>query len=198
MPKNKGRNKNDSTYIPRKQRESRTPQQPDIILTHDFKANEQPWILVLDPSSTACGWALFLGETLRRCGVWRAGAGPMESRVDRLCECLTASLPDINMVVVEISSRIAYNARRAKSLPALLYAQGRLEQAARGQVTKCHRVTEQEWTGRKPKHQRAKMVALLEPVYRQFAPRDKGLDAADAVGLGQWWISQQKIRGATA
>jgi Holliday junction resolvasome RuvABC endonuclease subunit len=67
----------------------------------------------------------------------------------------------------------------------------------------------ESWTARKPKDERALNMAALFPIYNDFL-RDgldgswkgvgewdgKGLDAADAVGIGIYWINQENLRRA--
>jgi len=195
MPKNKGRKNQDVAYVPRKQREPRTSTQPDVQAP--LKTSGNPYTLALDPSSTAIGWAVFAGDVLWRCGVWRPkGTSPLEARCDQIADAVIQMVGEVqpDRVLIEVSSRMAYNPRRAKSLPALLYAQGGTVQAVRSTGTPVTTINEQEWTGRKPKHVRAKLIALTEPVYHAFAHRDKGLDAADAVGLGRWWLNAETVR----
>jgi Holliday junction resolvasome RuvABC endonuclease subunit len=197
MPKNKGRKNQDVAYVPRKQREARTSPQPEVQAP--IKTSGVPYTLALDPSSTAIGWACFAGDVLWRCGVWRPqGTSPLEARCDQIADAVLQMVSEVqpDRVLIEVSSRMAYNPRRAKSLPALLYAQGGTVQAVRSTGTPATTINEQEWTGRKPKHQRAKLIALTEPVYHAFAHRDKGLDAADAVGLGRWWLTTNALRHA--
>jgi hypothetical protein len=97
-------------------------------------------------------------------------------------------------VVVEVTSGKTYHAKRASSLAALMAGQAVAFEAARGAGDRLpvHPVTEVEWTGGKPKKKRARWLAATEPVYAAYAPKDKGLDAADACGVGFWWIGKRR------
>lgn len=154
-------------------------------------------LLALDPSSQATGWAVFDDGRLRRCGVWRPKSGSLWARIDATGLAVGTMLDECrpDHVVVEVTSGMTYKRVRAHSLSALAFAQGAVVQAARGphHRTPVHPVDEQQWTGRRPKKLRAKMVAATEPVYAAFAPKDKGLDAADACGVGLWWLGQRRL-----
>jgi Holliday junction resolvasome RuvABC endonuclease subunit len=160
-------------------------------------------MLALDPSSHAVGWAVFREERLVRCGVWRPGSGPLWSRVARIGEAVAQMLVEsrASLVVVEVTSGKTYKKERASSLASLMAAQASAVEAARGpgRGTPVHPVTELEWTRGVPKKKRASLVAATEPVYAAYAHKDKGLDAADACGVGRWWISKRRweqLRGA--
>lgn len=154
-------------------------------------------LLALDPSSHAVGWALFRGERLKRCGVWRPGSGPLWARVARVGGAVAQMLEEsgATAVVVEVTSGQVYKRERASSLASLMAAQASAVEAARGpgRETPVHPVTELEWTRGVPKKKRASLVAMAEPVYAEFAPRDKGLDAADACGVGRWWLDRERV-----
>jgi Holliday junction resolvasome RuvABC endonuclease subunit len=154
-------------------------------------------LLSLDPSTTAVGWAVFRGDRLARCGVWRPGSGPLWARVARIGVAVRQMVEECSpaAVVVEVTSGKTYHERRASSLAALMAGQATAVEAARGvgERLPVHPVTEVEWTGGRPKKNRAKLVAASEPVYAAFAPKDKDLDAADAVGVGLWWLGQRRL-----
>jgi hypothetical protein len=55
-------------------------------------------------------------------------------------------------------------------------------------------VPDNAWTGGMDKRKRQALMIASEPVYAAFAPRDKGADAADAVGLGLHVIRMEEFR----
>jgi len=54
-------------------------------------------------------------------------------------------------------------------------------------------VAENDWTRGVPKKQRAINMSLLYPQYKPYL--DPGLDVGDAIGLGMWWLNEQKMKG---
>jgi hypothetical protein len=138
-------------------------------------------ILSLDPSSTACGWAVLDdGRTIVDLGVIKPGGHrPLWSRE-----------PD--EVLVEVTSGMTYKARRASSLATLGMAQGAVWCAVKAGGREPHVVLETEWTARKRKEDRARELGIWCDAYRAVQKRDKGGDIADAVGLGLWWLGQQR------
>lgn len=149
--------------------------------------------LSLDPSSRCVGWALFDGGALARCGVIRAKASLSAwDRAERLAiatgDLALSARPD--RIVMEVVSGMHRRARPV-AVAATAHAQGALRFALRaGPVAwpvDC--VGENEWTGGTRKAVRALAVAG-EPAYRPFAREDAGLDAADAIGLGRFWIER--------
>jgi hypothetical protein len=157
-------------------------------------------ILALDPSSTACGWAVLTPDgrnpAVHDLGVIRPGPGKLWPRIDRLVlkvEELAARVAPSD-VVIEVTSGRTYKSNRRQSLAWLAFAQGATVAACRRSCRSIHTVTEQDWTGRKPKRDRAKLVCLWCPTYHKFAPRDPGMDAADAIGVGAWWLDRQLMR----
>jgi hypothetical protein len=58
-------------------------------------------------------------------------------------------------------------------------------------------VHENVWTAGQKPEVRAANIALEFPSYKEYQKYDEpGLDAADAIGMGLWWIGQQKIEAA--
>lgn len=146
-------------------------------------------LLAIDPSSTAVGWAEFAGGRLLRVGVERSGADDPRRRIDRLIADIRAVAGPFNpdRIVMETCSGMHRRAR-SLSVATLAFAQGALWwELSRDWPTAC--VPENDWTRGTPKATRARRVAAMEPTYHQFMPRDKGLDGADAVGLGHFYLA---------
>jgi Holliday junction resolvasome RuvABC endonuclease subunit len=163
------------------------------------RSKSGPCLLSLDPSSTACGWAVFHGpERLADFGVIRPKASsPALDRVDRIVEAVEALLDEAqpDECVIEISSgkthgRIA----KASGLSVLGNAQGAVRQAIRNRHLPVEAVSENEWTGGNRKADRARVVGILYPPYARFAASggDPGFDAADAIGIGAWLFGKRR------
>jgi Holliday junction resolvasome RuvABC endonuclease subunit len=153
-------------------------------------------ILSLDPSSTACGWAVLDDDrTIVDLGVIKPGGHrPLWSRVGRMCDAVGELMARIepDEVLVEVTSGMTYKARRASSLATLGMAQGAVWCAVKAGGREPHVVTEVEWTQRRKKQDRQRELGIWCDAYRAVQKRDKGGDIADAVGLGLWWLGQQR------
>jgi hypothetical protein len=177
------------------------------------KYSEGLRILALDPSSTACGWAVFDAwpAELVDFNVIRGGGRkePLE-RIDRMKhEVATIAqgfLPDI--IVIEVTKGKHYgrdNHRPGMGVCGI--AQGCIRErliCKAELLTDIHdaplwrvqTVPDITWTHRTPKAKRAVAVGLKYPTYGAWAGkpgRDRGLDVADAIGLGDWWLSKRQI-----
>lgn len=153
-------------------------------------------LLALDPSSTATGYALFQDDKLLACGKFR---GRAKDRALLRCELMLAEVQGICLdhapldVVIEmpggkVHRRIAGRAPAGLDLYGM--AAGMIYQGCNGlhpkAVRAIHAVTPNEWTGGRGKAERAKLYgAMFRGVYDPAA--DKGLDIADAIGLGLWF-----------
>jgi hypothetical protein len=153
-------------------------------------------LLALDVSSSACGFAfnrpgcpeaLEFGVILPR-----PDDAPAPERIDQIVggvrTVVEAARPA--RVVMEWSSgKIHGRLRKAASLSVLGAAQGAVRQSLRQAGLAVDLVAENDWTGSRPKPERARAVRALYPAYDRFAARgdDRGLDAADAIGLLDYW-----------
>jgi Holliday junction resolvasome RuvABC endonuclease subunit len=153
-------------------------------------------ILSLDPSSTACGWAVLDDDrTIVDLGVIKPGGHrPLWSRVGRMCDAVGELMARIepDEVLVEVTSGMTYKARRASSLATLGMAQGAVWCAVKAGGREPHVVLETEWTRRLPKANRQRELAIWCDAYRDIAKKDKGGDIADAIGVALFWIEQQR------
>mgnify|MGYP007100106880 CR=1 FL=1 len=167
-------------------------------------------LIAIDPSSTRIGWALFDG-TLVDAGFTRPGRtkdGYIErvrSMVDDLCGIVERHEP--NVAVIEVpSGKAARGSRPGMAGTQAIYglAVGAVWQSmllvvpsnARGGHGVVETTTEREWTRSVPKAARARTLPLEYPQLDWSA--DGGLDMADAIGIGLWWIGQQPLRAARA
>jgi Holliday junction resolvasome RuvABC endonuclease subunit len=152
-------------------------------------------LLALDPSSTAVGWAVFDAGKLRTLGVFRSAAENPMARIAKLATAVTklSEAWQPNTVVLETVSGMHRHAR-SMSVATCAMAQGAIWYAIHAAGFHGTRmlvpIKENAWTKGTPKAKRADRVRLCEPIYAEFARRDgdKGLDGADAVGLGLWYL----------
>lgn len=164
--------------------------------------------LALDPSSTAVGWALFAGPKLEAAGVLRPEhrADPPLCRivalVDRVASLVTERQP--GRIVIEIPSGHAGRASKGGATGQLaIYgmAVGAIwidtrSSAACSVVGGCDVLTctEAAWTRGRRKLQRAELIRLEHPDLDWEA--DTGLDMADAIGIGQWYLDTSPVAEA--
>lgn len=151
-------------------------------------------LLALDPSSTACGYAIFDGESLHDCGILkpdrvRDGA---EARIDAICRELAELVTEHGITAAVIETTSGKVAKRHGGGGAGLAIYGwalgecrRLLIRLLGAGT-VKSVTENEWTAGVSKARRAATVRML--YHGMQWDDDKGHDAADAVALGLWYI----------
>lgn len=174
------------------------------------RSKSGPVLLSLDTSSTATGYAVFHGRGLVCCGVIRPKATlPALDRVGLIVadvEALTdAAAPD--EIVMEISSgKVHGRIAKASGLAVLGHAQGAIWEAVRRRMIPLTTVAENEWTKSKKKADRAAHFAGMYLTYADFAKiqwhatkgctskADPGFDAADAVGIGDWFNGKKRDR----
>lgn len=159
-------------------------------------------ILSLDPSSKAIGWAVLNSgkDPLERFGVLTAGSDDPVRRTDKLGADLLALVREINpapRIVMEWASPKVNAWARKTHGGAGLTVLGQAQGFYRGilGIIPVDLVTEREWAGRKSKDDRTERVALEFPAYRaaQLRGEDPGQDAADAIGLGLWWLARRHL-----
>jgi Holliday junction resolvasome RuvABC endonuclease subunit len=165
----------------------------------------KPWtggrILSLDPSSTACGWAVFdsYPVALVDFKVIKAGSRKDElSRIRHLCrgvlDLIAETEPD--KVILEWASG-KVNGRikgRTQGLATMGHGQGWIA----GVVENCtshepQYVYPNDWKGNKRKDRMAQTIAAIYPEYAAWKQKDRGFDAADAIGMAHWWLQQKQI-----
>jgi hypothetical protein len=158
-------------------------------------------LLSLDVSSTAAGYAVFgsgaddLGAfgVIKPRGRWEA-----VERIKLIVDAVTAVLamyPPASVVMEFSAGKTAGRLDKASGLAVLGQAQGAVWEAIRSRGYSVSTVTENEWTNRKPKPKRAEDVAGWYGEYRDYFAegRDSGFDAADAIGLGRWFLNRIRV-----
>lgn len=154
-------------------------------------------ILSLDPSSTATGYAIFDGMKIEEAGVLKGHYKDpaLKRSIDMATDALVLSLnPKIETVLVEMpSGGPGTGSRQGATTSLIIYGvaagiiYGRLHELAKSQSWKLEAVPVETWTkGWKKKTRQAAVMARF-PDYD--ATKDKGLDCADALALGWWWIA---------
>jgi hypothetical protein len=158
-------------------------------------------LLSLDVSSTAAGYAVFgtgpddLGAfgVIKPRGRWDA-VERIRLIVDAVVTVL-AMHPPASVVMEFSAGKTAGRLAKASGLAVLGQAQGAVWEAIRSRGYGVSTVTENEWTNRKPKPKRAEDVAGWYGEYRDYFAegRDSGFDAADAIGLGVWFLNRIRV-----
>lgn len=170
-------------------------------------------LLTLDVSSEALGWALHLRDEPPPKNLVFARLAPpsrlpaherIDAIVDHVVWLCREARPDV--VVMEWTdgrtdvARAKGRGRMVAGLAVLGQAQGAVRQALRTHWTEPELVNEAEWTEGQKKKDRAYNISLEFPAYAEFAKGgyDSGYDAADAIGLGLWWLARRKIEDMVA
>ena len=164
-------------------------------------------ILMLDPSTTCTGYAMMkLDGTLIEGGFFRPNR-TKDSAIERanaMCEDLVELLneTEFSAIVVEVPTAEAHHKkdRHGKGLTTYGIGVGMIVRTilASGQADKLVAVDQSTWTGGDSKTERADFVALAYANYRQAQDQDTGLDLADAIGLGLWYIEDCKQKAVSA
>lgn len=164
-------------------------------------------LLALDPSSTCVGWAVFERGELAGAGILRPDRGDhgalcrIRRLVERVAELVSTHQPA--RVLLEIPSGHAGRGSRAGATGQLaiygmavgaiwcdLVHAAPCEVVGGCEVLTC---TETAWTRGLPKRRRAERLRLEHPGLDWDA--DRGLDMADAIGMGQWYLDGEPYRG---
>ncbi len=176
-------------------------------------------IVSLDPSMTACGWAVMEpGQVLIEAGIMTSSPrkGDSRIRIESLCDQWRSLLEQWKPqeIVIEWTTGHVVRSRHGGGGAGLsIYgiAVGALWRESiwwaklrnSGQLLPAvHTVTENQWTGGRPKIRkggqmfvsRQDIVAGLYPIYRP--QDDPGGDVADAVLLNYWWQRQRRLDAA--
>jgi Holliday junction resolvasome RuvABC endonuclease subunit len=164
----------------------------------------KPWaggrILSLDPSSTACGWAILEGwpATLHSFGVERPrGRKCPVDRMRRITSEIRALVDQCqpDKIVIEWADGKQHGRIKGRSqgLSTLGQAQGWLAATLETMDYEPQYVPVGQWAGGTKKERRAAAVAREFPDYAAWSAkgRDRGHDAADAIGLGLWWLQKR-------
>lgn len=167
-------------------------------------------LLAIDPSSTCVGWALFDGPSLLDAGrlvpesPHASALQRIRRFVDEVGDLVERHQPP--KVLIEIPSGHAGRASSGGATGQLaIYgmAVGAIwidlvhgaPASVRGgcQVLTC---TEAAWTRGRPKRRRAEILRMEHPGLDWDA--DRGLDMADAIGMGAWYLDIEAMRLADA
>ncbi len=174
-------------------------------------------VLFLDPSSTSIGWAAFntrlgLLDSFGLIGPPKSGMSSL-NRIDAMSEALKGLLEDVQpgLVVIEwTGGKIHGQYGRIAGLAVLGQAQGDYRRQVLSFGYKVETVDNNLWTRSKSKAKRAERTVIEYPEFREWAgpwkmvkgkkggeeigglTNDPGMDVADAIGLGSWWLKQQR------
>lgn len=153
-------------------------------------------LLFLDVSSTATGWAVFTGRELAKFGLIRPRGKDAPARINLTIQGVlaVAHYHPPEAVYYERSDGKLHGAihRRMAGLSVLGEAQGSVATALRISGYEVHAVDTNEWTNGKRKKSRASLTRLQFPAYAEWSAKDKGLDVADAIGLGVFVLGRLK------
>jgi len=149
-------------------------------------------LLSIDPSSKLTGYAV-LDEraNLLEAGLLRPRKTKDDiwDRIEAMCDGLMTLITEVNpthcIIEVPTGRHARLPAMASGSLVKYGCAVGVMWAVAYLEVPHTYAVPT-TWTGGKPKKIRAQSVALRFPNYS--TEHDKGLDMADAIGMGVWWL----------
>lgn len=151
-------------------------------------------LLSLDPSSMAIGYALFRDcGSLASAGVIRPTL-PAEfaARCRDICRTLftVPGVRDADEAVIEFARAFARGRGGMKTARVLGFALGMVYGAVLELLPaeRVHFVEPRDWTGNRSKAARTRLLAAELRGYDRS--KDWGMDAADAIGLGRWWLAK--------
>jgi Holliday junction resolvasome RuvABC endonuclease subunit len=163
------------------------------------------YLLSFDASSHAIGYAYFSHNRLVNCGAVLSSKDMVQVRIrhlmDQIKEVFPRIAPDVVCVMEWSEGRpIAFlkeKGRSAQSSVPLAHAQGALFFWLIGQGLEVTCIGEGEWTKRRGRYMskaaRAQEVMFRYPEHHEtlvIDARAERYDAADAVGLGDWYIGE--------
>ena len=156
-------------------------------------------ILCLDPSSTRCGYALMSAPAhLHEAGLLQPKPRKLTllPRVRQFAADVAALVSEFKptAIVIEVSTTCHGSARSAgytATLGVYGLAVGYLLRTIETLGPAIDTVEATIWTERVPKDRRTATIARLYPG-RYHAESDPGGDAADAIGIGRWWLFRHR------
>lgn len=160
-------------------------------------------LLALDTSSTCIGYAAFRDGRLTACGSVSASSRDFLRRMDSLWMKLRRAVPMAVSVPVVMEwhhgremawQRRQRRGRNAAAAVTLCHGQGCVLGRLVGEGFDVRLVTDREWTRQRPKDARAREVALAHPEFFSVWAKDVGHDAADAVGIGEFYLAKVRER----
>ena len=160
-------------------------------------------ILGIDPSISRTGWAIVDGAGgLGDFGVFASSAakGTTADRTTVLCrnviKLALSQCPDV--IVVEVPSRHVWRRVAASGGAGLAiygFAAGAVYATLQGDLAATWEMAEAvagKWNGNEKKATRQQAMKAMFPSYRDT--KDPGGDIADAIGLGLWWVNEQRMQ----
>lgn len=151
--------------------------------------SETRTILAIDPSSTCCGAAVFAHGKL--VDAWRVTPDRTRDDDRTRVTAMIAELEEIlhehdpAVVVIEQPLPVAMPGRH-KANAIMQRAYGRIMQAFLDAGCEVVEVPVNVWTRGRSKRNRASVLVGHD------AEKDKGLDGADAIGLGRWFLASPR------
>lgn len=176
---------------------------PAFVRAVRRKLERPNMLLAIDPASERTGWAVLdcsnpARLSLERYGVIHARKAVALDRIVEICSAVRNLVAEVRPEVIVIEVPSGHVGRRHQGAGAGLatygVAVGAIWRELWGAAPIVDAVTEAEWTARVPKAARAQLMARRYPTYR--AEGDRGLDAADAIGLGDWYWAHRRVRAA--
>lgn len=176
---------------------------PGLVGSVRRKLERQDMLLAIDPASERTGWAALetsnpVRPVLARYGVIRARKAVALDRIVEICSALRQFVAEVRPEAIVIEVPSGHVGRRhgggGAGLATYGVAVGAIWRELWGAAPIVEAVTEAEWTGGVAKERRALFMAQRFSNYRPDG--DTGLDAADAIGLGDWYLAHRKVRAA--
>lgn len=164
------------------------------------------YLVSIDPSSTCTGCAVFClntGELVEASKIKPKASDDAISRVlsttDDITELLSKYRPT-EIVIEYVSQHVNINRHKGKGAGLAVYgfAVGAIWETTMEwwyqftDISQPRLITPEQWTKGKKKKDRIDIIAALYPMYNR--KNDKGGDVADAIGLGEWWLTERKLK----
>lgn len=153
-------------------------------------------VLVLDPSSQVCGYCLFDDEKLIEGGCIRPSKDHPDwwVRTASMCNQVIDTIREFKVDHVVIEDPGFMSRYSAKSYGVIRSAFGMFVFSAMRTGATVDLVPANVWTRGKSKSDRTKL-STMNVKYDQS--KDQGQDAADALGLGLFWIKRRRNIAST-
>lgn len=160
-------------------------------------------LLAIDPSSTRTGVAVFDdGQLIDAMVLVPKDTDDADIRIDAMVEDLGRILAKLTpeLIVIEVpSGRPGAGIKAGAKAQLAIYglAVGELRRVVKAWAagrTPCQvlSVTERDWTLGRSKKRRAQRMLMLHPGMRELlTEHDRGHDAADAIGIGEWYLGSE-------
>jgi hypothetical protein len=186
---------------PRKRAKPRIKERTVVVPTEI--AEHRGCLLSLDLASISTGWSFIRDGRLGQFGVASCPSGsPVLTRMERIYraigKAIEANKPDT--IIVERFSGFHKGVCKRNILTLAWFQAlvvGRLIESGWAIDENLHVIREDRWTQRRDKETRIRDARKIFPdmeKYLEFrnAGKDKGLDAADSIAMGVWWLTEGK------